>query len=87
MTHEGPFSWELDIPNMKLDELDALITACERARHEAKRLDLSERMDQLITDADAIGCHFSIPNAYGTWTKLLPGGVFLKDNPKPQLEV
>lgn len=87
MTREGPFSWELDIPNMKSDELEALITACNRARHEAKRIELSERMDQLIADADAIGCHFSVPNAHGTWTRLIPEGVYLNDNPKLQLEV
>lgn len=87
MTVEGNFKWDLDIPNMKLDELDALITACNRARHETKRLDLSERMDQLIADADAIGCYFSVPTAHGTWARLIPEGVYLNDKPKPQLEV
>lgn len=87
MTVEGKFKWDLDIANMKADELEALIGACNRARRATIRADLSERMTQLIADADAIGCHFSVPDAYGTWTRLLPTGVYLKDNVKPQLEV
>lgn len=88
MTVEGNFKWDLDIPNMKLDELDALIAACYRARKDIIRLNLIERFDQLVDEAKENGCYFETIARSGELVGLtIPNQVCLKDYPQPQLEV
>lgn len=88
MTVEGKFKWDLDIPNMKLDELDALIAACDRARKNIIRLSLIERFDQLVDEAKKNGCYFETIAHSGELVGLInPNKVCLKDYPEPQLEV
>ena len=88
MTVEGRFKWDLDIPNMELDELDALITACERARKNIVKLSLIERFDQLVDEAKKNGCYFETISRCGELVSLTkPNNVCLQDYPEPKLEV
>ena len=58
MTCEGIYRWDLDIANMKLDEIEALETAIARVKMNAKRSDLMSRMCSLLTEANELGLEF-----------------------------
>ena len=89
MTREGKYSWDLDICNMHVEEIDALITACNRYRHAAKVDELSERLRQILAEVDEIGCQIEIPLSEneGKWTTVTPDTCFITQKPKAELNV
>lgn len=89
MTREGKYSWDLDINNMKVEELDALVTACNRCRKRAMIEALEERLSQFVADVESIGCHLETPVASGgaRWIEINADSIFVKENPTTPLEV
>lgn len=89
MTREGKYSWDLDINNMKVEELDALVTACNRCRKRAMIEALEERLSQFVADVQSIDCHLETPVAYGNarWVEINADSIFIKENPTTPLEV
>lgn len=89
MTREGQYSWDLDIGNMRVDEIDALITACNRYRRAAKVDELYGRLNQILIEIDELGCRLETPISEDDkrWTTVTPDSCFIKQKPKTELNV
>ena len=89
MTRVGQYSWDLDIGNMRIDELDALIAVCNQYRRAAKTSELYERLNQILAEIDELDCRLEIPISEDDkhWTTVTPDACFIKQKPKTELNV
>lgn len=89
MTREGQYSWDLDIGNMRIDELDALIAVCNQYRRAAKIEELYGRLSQILAEIDEVGCRLEVPISEGDkrWTTVTSDACFIKQKPKTELNV
>lgn len=89
MTHEGKFSWDLDINDMKVEELDALMSACTRARSGAMLREFDEKLIQFLREIDSAGYHLEVPVAGGDarWMPVDASNIFIKEKPTAPIEV
>lgn len=60
MTINGQYKWDLDIDNMELEELNALICACKNAKIKANQRALISRIYNVIDDAKEAGLYFVV---------------------------
>lgn len=70
MTIEGNFKWDLDISDMELDELNALIKACERAREDIAKNDIEERLSQIMHEIKEMNCELLTVTTQGLQVKV-----------------